>query len=291
MISRKTILVTGASGFLGSHIIQELLETTPHSIIALYRSYAHSSDEFYEGRLKSYSVSDYLKMNVVGIDTVINCAFPRTNSINELADALSFTEIMIEKWKQDRVVSVINISTQGVYQRLNAGNLSSENSPIAPIDVYSLVKYSTELLFHNSSLPYVTNVRLSSLNMPQRFLSIFVSNVINEKPIVLTSPNNYTSLLDVTDAAKAIKQLIMLPEEKRAETYNLGTGEQLSILQYAEIVKTVGEECGYHPSIIVENTNNSFAHSGMDCSNFSSDCHWKAEVTPRMMIEKLFADK
>ena len=284
----KTVLITGASGFLGHHLVQELLKQDDTEVIAILgRAEGKANALPSNSNLKVFTLNALYDESFSEIETVVNCAFARSNDAKLLAGAFDFTERSIKRFEELGVKSVINISSQGVYQRLGAGELSTEDSPIEPIDQYSMAKYATEKMFNLSSIPYVTNVRLSSLNMPQRFLSFFVDNIRNGKPIILTSPNSQASLLDVRDAAKAIKSLIMLPFEKRSEIYNLGIGRQYTILEYANMVKSIGEKHGYTPSIIIEDNGN-VTNSGMDCSKIKQDCNWEVEISPEIMIERLF---
>ena len=72
------------------------------------------------------------------IDVVINCAIARSNNAEQLASAFDFTTKLIEGFRKADIDGVINISSQGVYKRLPVGQLSREDSPIEPIDTYSM---------------------------------------------------------------------------------------------------------------------------------------------------------
>ena len=180
------------------------------------------------------------------VDTVINCAFARSNESALLAQAMDFTEKLVKRLEDLQVKSVINISTQGVYKRLPVGELSDENSPIAPIDLYSMSKYASEKMLSISAIPFVTNVRLASLMMPQRFLYFFVQKAMKREIFTVTAPNQYVSLLDVTDAASGLAAITTLSPANRASVYNLGIGIQYSLLEYAEGVQSIGNSLGYN---------------------------------------------
>ena len=284
----SSILVTGASGFLGHFVVKELLKNSEFEIVAIGGRPEDKANPLPESpKLQFYTLDKLFTDNFTNVDTVINCAFARSNDAQQLADAIAFTEQAIERFVTLDVKSVINISSQGVYERLPKGELSNEDSPILPVDLYSMVKYSVESMFHVSAIPYITNVRLASLMMPQRFLYFFVKKAKAGESFTVTAPNQYAALLDVKDAASGLGAIANLAPEKRARTYNLGIGCQYSLLEYAETVKIVGEKMGFHVSFDVADNGNEVC-AGMDCSKLRNDTGWKPSIFKDEMISNLF---
>lgn len=286
----RTILVTGASGFLGHFVVKELLKNPEFEIVAIGGRPEDKANPLPESpKLKFYTLDKLFTEDFANIDTVINCAFARSNDPQQLAGAIAFTEQAIDRFVMIGVKSVINISTQGVYERLPKGQLSNEDSPILPIDLYSMVKYSVESMFHVSAIPYTTNVRLASLMMPQRFLYFFVKKAKAGEAFTVTAPNQYAALLDVNDAASGLVAIAKLVPEKRAITYNLGIGCQYSLLEYAEAVKSVGEKLGYIVTFDVAD-NGIEVCAGMDCQLMMNDCNWQPQISKEDLILKLFKE-
>lgn len=284
----KTVLVTGATGFLGHHLVAELLKRSDTKVIAILGRPEDKANALPSStNISAYPVDAFFTEHFENIDTVVNCAFARSNDTKLLAGAFDFTEKLIERLKELNVNSVINISSQGVYQRLGVGELSKEDSPIEPMDIYSMAKYASEKLFRLSSIPYVTNVRLASILMPQRFLYFFVNKAKAGEHFTVTAPNQYAALLDVTDAAKGLAAIVELEPEKRAKIYNLGIGTQYSLLEYAESVKAVGQEMGYKVDFNVVD-NGTTVCAGMDCSRLMEDTGWEPTYTKDKMITELF---
>ena len=284
----RTILVTGASGFLGHFVVQELLKNPEFEIVAIGGRPEDKANPLPESaKLRYYTLDKLFAESFDNVDTVINCAFARSNDAQQLAGAIAFTEQAIERFVAMGVKSVINISSQGVYERLPKGELSDENSPILPIDLYSMVKYSVEGMFRVSAIPYTTNVRLASLMMPQRFLYFFVQKAKAGEKFTVTAPNQYAALLDVRDAASGLVAITNLQPENRAKTYNLGIGHQYSLLEYAEAVKNAGEKLGYHVSFDVAD-NGTEVCAGMECSRMAADTGWAPAILKDEMVEELF---
>ena len=284
----RKVLVTGSTGFLGHHVVKELLKAPQYEVLAIGgRSESNTNPFSNNQRLKFYNLDQLFIESFADVDTVINCAFPRSNDAEQLAGALGFTKKVIARFTDLNVQSVINVSSQGVYKRLPKGELSKEESPIVPVDQYSMVKFAVEKMFLVSAIPYITNVRLASLMMPQRFLYFFVKKAKTGETFTVTAPNQFASLLDVRDAATGLVSLTKLAPEQRAKTYNLGTGFQHSLLEYAESVKNVGHSLGYCVSYDVkDNGTNSCA--GMDCSKLKRDTGWFPSILKDEMIEELF---
>lgn len=284
----KTVLVTGATGFLGHQLVSELLNRGDTKVVAILGRPEDKANALPAGaNITVYSVDDLFTKSIEHIDTVVNCAFARSNDAKLLAGAFDFTEKLIRRLEELKAKSVINISSQGVYQRLGVGELSKEDSPIEPIDLYSMAKYASEKIFRISSIPYVTNVRLASILMPQRFLYFFVNKAKAGEHFTVTAPNQYAALLDVTDAAKGLAAIVGLIPEKRADIYNLGIGTQYSLLEYAESVKAIGESLGYNVNYDVSD-NGTTVCAGMDCSFLMNVTGWGPKVTKDKMIMKLF---
>lgn len=284
----RKILVTGASGFLGHFVVKEILKNPEFDIVAIGGRPEDKANPLPESpRLQFYTLDKLFTEDITNIDTVINCAFARSNDAQQLAGAIAFTEQAIERFIALGVKSVINISSQGVYERLPKGELSNEDSPILPIDLYSMVKYSVESMFHVSVIPYTTNVRLASLMMPQRFLYFFVKKAKAGEKFTVTAPNQYAALLDVKDAASGLVAIAKMFPEKRATIYNLGISCQYSLLEYAETVKTIGAKLGYNVSFDVAD-NGTEVCAGMDCTKLMDDTGWIPAILKEEMTEELF---
>lgn len=284
----KKILVTGSTGFLGSHLVEELLKDKDNYIYAVL---GRPEDKMNvlpdDDRLETIECDAFWNIELRNIDTAINCAFARSNDYGLLSTSLLYTSHLINFLRNSNVHSAINISSQGVYKRLPMGELANEDSTIEPIDNYSLAKYATEQMFLASGIPFITNVRMASINMKQRFLNFFVQRVKNNEDIIITTPQIPAALIDVHDAAAGLAAITYLPQNNRANTYNLGIDVQMTILDYAEEVIRIGQEKGYQSQLIIKD-NGSFGGAGMDCSKIMNDCNWSVQISTNQMIEELF---
>ena len=283
----KTVLVTGATGFLGHHVVKDLLKHTEIKVIAIGgRPEDKANGLPANERLFYYPLDGLFSESFQSIDIVINCAFARSHDPELLAQTFDFTERLIQRLEDLKVNVAINISSQGVYKRLTVGELSNEWSPIAPVDLYSMAKYASEKMFRLSKIPCVVNVRLASLMMPQRFLYFFAQKAKIGESFTVTAPNQYASLLDVTDAASGLCALATTTFKEKRYIYNLGIGVQYSLLEYANSVKAIGNSLGYNVRFDVAD-NGTTVCAGMDCSKLMKDTGWRPTIFKDEMITNL----
>lgn len=278
----KTALIVGASGFLGSNLVQALKE---YNIIAV----ARKTERIPQGEhTKGVTLDEFFSSRNISADIVVNCAFSRGNKSRELVSALDFNEKLIKKLKTLSVGSIINISSQGIYRNVNPGEFLGEDGEIEPKEMYALAKYAQERLFTSNFESGVTNIRLASLSANARFLVFFAESVIAGKEITITSPGQYVSIIDVTDAVHGVESIMNLDRVRRAPVYNLGTGKQYSILELAELTNEIGSKFGYDRVNIRVEDNGKEAAVGMDCSQLRKDTGWKPLVEIRDMIKSIY---
>lgn len=288
----KTVLVTGSTGFLGSKLVSFLSSKKEYMVIGAVENPDGFTDKYCCNEFLSTISNDILiKNGIEGVDVVVNCAFARSSDPFLLANALDFTEILTQSIKMSNISSFINISSQGVYKRLPASELQTEETDIEPIDCYSMAKYAAEkIILSSKCVPYITNVRLASVNMKQRFLYSFVKKVFLGEKIILTAPNQYAALLDIKDAISGIKALIDLPDDMRRTIYNLGIGSQMTISDYAQITIKTMKKYGYDGIVEYRHENTEISNSGMDCSRIMKDTGWLPKVTVVDMIESFYLE-
>ena len=287
----KTILVTGATGFLGHHLVQKILNKGDKVIAVLGRPEDKANALPHHDNLIVFPCSALFSTDFGHVDTLIHTAFSRGENMQGLADSVELTERVIELVNYQAIDSFLNISSQGVYKGLNVGEKVSELGTIGPNTSYGLAKWAVENMLRIGCKKPYTNIRMASLSANARFLDFFVNSVIEHKDIIVTAPHQYASIMDVQDAVDGIMSIENKDFSNRKNTYNLGPGVQHSILEYAESANKIGMTFGY-PSIqvTIDDKGSNFAIC-MDCSRLMSDTGWKPSILKDEMITKLFAQK
>lgn len=288
----RTILVTGASGFLGSNLITKLLEDGHTRILAvLGRPEDKANLLSQSNNITVYPCSDLFTTDFGHVDTLIHTAFSRGDNLQGLTASIEMTENVIELVNNQDIDSIINISTQGLYHGLKPGEKVNEEGTVGPNTAYGLAKWAVENMLKLGCKKSYTNIRMASLSTNARFLDFFVDTVIAHKDITITAPNQYASIMDVTDAVAGIVSIVDLPLNQRSIVYNLGPGVQHSILEYAQSANEVGKTFGFASSnIMVDDSGKEFAIC-MDCSKIESQTGWKPMVTKTIMLQRMFNNK
>ena len=201
----KTVLITGASGFLGHHLVKSFIERGDTNIIAVLGRPEDKANVLPDSeRLTIYPSSSMFKTDFGHVDTLIHTAFSRGDNLPGLTRSIEFTEQIIELVNKQHFDSIINISSQGVYKVLKPGEKVDEDGLVEPNTAYGLAKWAVENMLKVGCKKIYTNIRMASLSANARFLDFFVDSVIAGKDITVTAPNQYASIMDVMDAVSGI---------------------------------------------------------------------------------------
>ncbi|MCO4096701.1 SDR family oxidoreductase [Macrococcoides canis] len=240
------LLITGASGFLGSNLISIIPKNENISVIT-------SSPEKFKNidfNVNCYSYSDLYedKIDFDNIDCVIHCGFTRTSEPDKLAESINFTSKLVELSSKSKLKRFINISSQSLYNPKREVP-AKETDKVVPTNLYAMAKYSCEVivssLLKNSTINH-TSIRLASLTgvgFEFRLTDRFVKNVINAKDLSINGNGNQViSYMDGKLAAKVLLELIY-KEEKLPELLNVGVENSVRL---KEVVSTIVDNARYY---------------------------------------------
>ena len=253
---KKTIIITGGAGFIGSHVVRLFVNKYPeyHIINVDKLTYAGNLINLKDIENKpNYTfiksdICDFERMyelirteNVTGIihlaaeshvDRSIKdpFTFAKTNVLGTLSllqAARLYWETTPDKYENKRFY---HISTDEVYGslELNSDTLFKETTPYAPHSPYSASKASSDHFvrsFHDTyGLPIViTNCsnNYGPYQFPEKLIPLFINNIRNKKPLpVYGNGENVRDWLYVEDHARAIDTIFH--NGKNGETYNIG---------------------------------------------------------------------
>lgn len=285
----KTILITGASGFLGHHLVKKFLECGDYKIIAVLGRPEDKANSLPQSDFVTILPCSALFETDFGhVDTLIHTAFSRGENLQGLTDSISLTAKVIELVNTQNIDSIINISSQGIYRGLKPGEKVREDGPIGPNTSYGLAKWAVENILKLGCKKKYTNIRMASLSSNARFLDFFVDCVIQQKDITVTAPHQYASIMDVSDAVNGIALVEQLTLSARESIYNLGPEKQYSILEYANSANQIGQEFGLKPIPVAVNDNGKEFAICMDCSTLKKQTNWESKISKDDMLRILF---
>lgn len=254
-----TCLVTGAAGFVGSHLSERLTSEghTVHGLDAFMPYYPRPLKEdnltnlrtrenfhFHEVDLRSGELSPILE----GVDVVFHLAAQAglRRSWSEFDSYMTCniqaTQRLLEAATANKIGHFINISTSSVYGRVATGD---EASPLEPISPYGITKLAAEMLCRayekNHGLP-VTICRLFSVygprQRPDMGYNIFIRTILDEELITIDGDGTDSrSNTYVTDCAAGLILAFEQPEKSIGETFNIGGGYEVNVLQVLEMLE------------------------------------------------------
>ena len=250
-LNRKTILITGGAGFIGSHVVRRFVKNYPSYLIV-------NADKLtYAGNLENLSDVDtsqnyvFEKVDIVDKQSVLNL-FDKYNfdGVIHLAaeshvdrsitgpDEFVFTNIVgtvnllnaaLGKWKDSFNGKLFyHISTDEVYGSLGKDGLFTEQSPYSPKSPYSASKASSDHMVraynHTFGIPVIISNCSNNYGpnqFPEKLIPLIVNNIKNNNPLpVYGKGENVRDWLYVEDHATAID--LIFHKGKPGDTYNIG---------------------------------------------------------------------
>jgi UDP-glucose 4-epimerase len=247
-----TLLITGASGFIGRNLAEQL--GCHYDVAAPRRAELDLCDED--------SVRRYFEPR--HFDVVLHAATVRSNRIageppNLLADNLRmFFNLVRHRASFGRM---LHFGSGAEFDRRHYRPRMSEEyfGAHTPVDGYGLSKYVCAK--YGEALAGVTNLRLFGVfgkyeDWRVRFISNACCRVIHGLPIVMHRDVLF-DYLDVDDLAAIVRWFIEHPAPERV--YNVCTGAPASLFDLAKIVAEVS---GRNPEIIVREPGLGAEYSG-----------------------------
>lgn len=285
------ILITGSSGLLGSQIVKKLTKNKGCSVIACTTNVKKAEERFRGLNCEIVSGQDLAARDFQTVDLIINCAYPMNKKGAELADGLDFIIEIMKKAAGAPIKGFINISSQSVYGN-GRTSIASEESPVAPEDLYALGKYMAEQIADAclKSVPHI-HVRLASLLSPElkvRFVNRFVSDVICGKPISAALGEQHIQFLDVRDAVNAICEICLSWKYDFSGVLNVGGEDAYSIYEIAEMVNEVADELGIMTGPIRAADTIGNKNTRMNSKKMTRMFSWRPEHSMRGTIRTIF---
>ena len=264
-MNRKTILITGGAGFIGSHVVRRFVKNYPSYLIV-------NADKLtYAGNLENLSDVDtsqnyvFEKVDIVDKQSVLTL-FDKYNfdGIIHLAaeshvdrsitgpDEFVFTNIVgtvnllnaaLGKWKDSFSGKLFyHISTDEVYGSLGKDGLFTEHSPYSPKSPYSASKASSDHMVraynHTFGIPVVISNCSNNYGpnqFPEKLIPLIVNNIKNSNPLpVYGKGENVRDWLYVEDHAAAID--LIFHKGNQGDTYNIGGNNEWKNIDLVKVL-------------------------------------------------------
>jgi len=259
-INGKSFLVTGGAGFIGSHLVEMLLEKGAEKVVIFdnfIRGGSHNlTDTLLNKKVELFLVRgdtthlDELDEAVEGIDGVFHLAalclahcqdYPRTSLDVNIVGTFNLLEVCVKnKIKRVMFASSSSIYGNAIYSPMD------ENHPWGNRNFYGATKIAGEALIRAFHFKYGLNYlayRFMNVYGPrQDYLGVYIAVIIriidrlhkNLPPIIYGDGSQAFDFVFVKDACRSL--VYGMESSINDESYNISSGTQTSILELCNTI-------------------------------------------------------
>lgn len=267
MKQNLSVLVTGASGYIGSVLVGRLLDegykvTALDNLLYNQTSLMHyCSDEKFDFLKGDVRNENLLEEALEGKDFILPLAAlvgaPVCKENPRLCKQVNYESIQLLADLRDRSQRIIFPTTNSGYGRTSGETYCTEETPLEPISLYGETKVEAEK--HLLSQENTITLRLATVfGMSQRMrtdllVNNFVYEALERGYLIVYEKDFKRDYVHIRDVADCIKYCIENFQKMKGEPYNVGLDEaNLSKQELAEKVKSHVPELYIHYSDIKE---------------------------------------
>lgn len=312
---KRSILITGGAGFIGSHVVRLFVNSYPdYRIVNLDAlTYAGNLENLkdVEGRpnylLEKVNILDAAELDRVfaqyEIEGVIHLAaeshvdrsilspldFVYTNVIG----TVNLLNAAKKQWAgQMEGKRFYHISTDEVYGSLGETGLFTEETTYAPNSPYSASKASSDHFVRAYGETFHMPVVISNCSnnygpnhFPEKLIPLFINNIIEKKPLPVYGDGKFTrDWLYVIDHARAIDTIFHQGRDR--ETYNIGGFNEWQNIDLVKLLcrlmnEKLGQPEGTAESLItyVKDRPGHDKRYAIDASKINKELGWSPSVS------------
>ena len=278
-ISKKRVLISGASGLCGLHLVNYLDPKKNFEVFTTSRSILDRRNHIQHDLRKPVTTDIFPKK----IDCIVHCAArvdEQDTSFDVINQNLKTTFNLLKYAGACSANSFINLSSIAVYGRPKPTGIISETHEFKPITNYGVSKVLVERACE-ALLPHSTkrvNLRLGYVLGPTkskaRIFQKFTEQMSMNEPIELINPDQTVfNVIDIEDFSRVVE--IFLRNNVSGD-FNLVSGHYPTVRDIFNVVKE------HHPSYKVM-TKITYQPSSVDCTKYSND-KLKIELNIRSFI-------
>jgi nucleoside-diphosphate-sugar epimerase len=289
----KKILITGATGFIGSHLIPELSQN--HKIVGISKNKIKSFKNFTSSSLDITKSNLRIKndySDIIHMAAYSDVAYCNLNPVKCYEFNVKSTQKMLEIARKNDS-SFVFLSSSHVYGNPKKQPIL-ENSSCNPSTHYASSKRMSEILCETYSKTYGLNIRIARIfsvygpNSPKSNLIFnIVNQIINNPKIILGNISPKRDFIFISDVIDGLVK-ITNSKKKKFEIYNLGSGKSISI---KNLVHDCSRISNTKLKIVLskeKSRKNEIMNVQANISKMKKELNWKPKISLNEGLEKTF---
>lgn len=246
------VLVTGGAGFIGSHVVEKLLErgvmVSVYDVPVAMHRHIPTDVQFIPGSILDL---DELRAAMGGIDAVYHLA--AVADVNDVFNDPHYAETVnvrgtatvLEAARRTKTPRVIYGSTTWVYSQAE-GEIVTEDTPLgAPDHLYTATKLTSEYYCHSYDKLYGVSSTILRYGIPYgprardaAVIPAFVSKALAGEPLTIAGDGSqFRRFIYVEDLAEG--NVLALKPVAEHRTYNLDGSVEVTIKEIAETIQKI----------------------------------------------------
>lgn len=268
MSKKRTLLVTGGCGFIGSHFVRHWLKKYPNDRVVNFDALTYAGLRANLADVNDHKRYTFVKGDIADPRAVGRAvaSFKPTHLVNFAAEThvdrsvhggaadfvrtnVNGTQVLLDAIRGSDIRGLF-VSTDEVYGSLplKGGRRFSENTSLAPRSPYSASKAAGDLLVLAYNKTYGTDVLITRCSnnygpnqYPEKLIPFFALRAAKGKPLPLYGDGlNVRDWIHVLDHVRALEKTLL--KGKAGDVFNIGADNERSnrYIAYA-ILKTLGK--------------------------------------------------
>jgi dTDP-glucose 4,6-dehydratase len=312
---KKSIIITGGAGFIGSHTVRLFVNKYPdYQIINVDAlTYAGNLENLRDvEKSPNYVFEKVTILNTADIERIFSTYQPdgiihlaaESHVDRSILSPLDFVYTNVigtvnllnaakAHWKDNYAGKLFyHISTDEVYGALGETGFFTEQTPYAPNSPYSASKASSDHFVRAYGETYNLPVIITNCSnnygpnhFPEKLIPLFINNIIHKKPLPVYGDGLYTrDWLFVKDHATAID--LVFHQGKKDDTYNIGGFNEWKNIDLVKLMcklmdEKLGNAAGTSEELItyVKDRPGHDRRYAIDATKINKELGWKPSVT------------